>query len=51
MNLILFEVDELGKPLSRWDKRAVHLLKVLHKQAGDTFDAGILGVGLGTGKI
>jgi RsmE family RNA methyltransferase len=51
MNLILFEVDELGKPLSRWDKRTVHLLKVLHKQAGDTFDAGILGGSLGTGKI
>ncbi|MDR1587884.1 MAG: 16S rRNA (uracil(1498)-N(3))-methyltransferase [Treponema sp.] len=51
MNLILFEVDELGKPLSRWDKRTVHLLKVLHKQQGDTFDAGVLGGGLGTGKI
>jgi RsmE family RNA methyltransferase len=51
MNLILFEVDEAGKALSRWDKRTVHLIKVLHKQAGDTFDAGILGGGLGTGKI
>jgi RsmE family RNA methyltransferase len=51
MNLILFEADEAGKPLSRRDERTVHLLKVLHKQAGDTFDAGILGGSLGTGKI
>jgi RsmE family RNA methyltransferase len=51
MNLILFEADEAGKPLSRWDERTAHLIKVLRKQAGDTFDAGILGGSLGTGKI
>jgi RsmE family RNA methyltransferase len=51
MNLILFDVAEVGKPLSRWDKRTVHLLKVLHKQAGDTFEAGVLGGGIGIGKI
>jgi RsmE family RNA methyltransferase len=51
MNLILFEADEVGKPLSRWDKRAVHLLKTLHKRTGDTFDAGVLEGRLGTGKI
>jgi RsmE family RNA methyltransferase len=51
MNLILFEPHELGKALPRRDERTVHLLKVLHKKAGDTFDAGLLGGELCAGKI
>jgi len=55
VNLILFEAHELGKALPRRDERNIHLLKVLHKKAGDTFDAGLLGGGsgggLGRGKI
>ena len=51
MNLILFEAQELGKTLSRRDERTIHLLKVLHKKAGDTFEAGILNEGCGTGTI
>jgi RsmE family RNA methyltransferase len=51
MNIILFEPDEIGKPLSRRDERAVHLLKVLHKKQGDVFDAGVLDGSLGTGRI
>jgi len=61
MNLILFEPGESQSPdaavgdgaffLSRRDERAVHLLKVLHKKEGDSFDAGILGGKLGTGLI
>jgi RsmE family RNA methyltransferase len=51
MNLILFEEYELGKPLPRRDERTVHLLKVLHKKPGDSFEAGILGGGRGTGRI
>ena len=55
MNLILFEAHELGKALPRRDERSVHLLKVLHKKAGDTFEAGLLnagsGGGLGRGRI
>jgi 16S rRNA U1498 N3-methylase RsmE len=51
MNIILFEPHEVGKPLSRRDGRTVHLLKVLRKKPGDSFDAGILGGGLGTGRI
>jgi RsmE family RNA methyltransferase len=59
VNLILFEAHELGKALPRRDERSIHLLKVLHKKAGDTFDAGLLdhgggvggGGGLGRGKI
>ncbi|AEF86863.1 RNA methyltransferase superfamily [Treponema primitia ZAS-2] len=42
MNIILFEPPELGKPLPKRDERTIHLLKVLHKKPGDTFDAGIL---------
>ena len=51
MNIILLEEHELGRNLSRWDERTVHLLKVLHKKAGDVFEAGILGGMTGTGRI
>ena len=51
MNIILFDPTEIGKPLSRRDERTLHLLKVLHKKAGDTFDAGLLGGNRGTGRI
>jgi RsmE family RNA methyltransferase len=51
VNLILFEDHELGKTLSRRDERTIHLLKVLHKKAGDSFEAGILGGMRGTGRI
>jgi len=51
VNLILFEAHELGKTLPRRDERNIHLLKVLHKKTGDTFDAGLLGGDLGRGKI
>jgi len=51
MNIILFDTQELGKPLARRDERAIHLIKVLHKKQGDTFDAGIIGGSTGTGKI
>ena len=37
--------------LSRRDERAVHLLKVLRKKEGDSFDAGILEKKRGTGVI
>jgi len=45
------EEHELGRPLSRRDERAIHLLKVLHKKQGDSFEAGILGGMRGTGII
>jgi RsmE family RNA methyltransferase len=51
VNLILFEPHELGKALLRRDERCIHLLKVLHKKAGDTFEAGLLDTGSGSGKI
>jgi RsmE family RNA methyltransferase len=51
VNIILFEEHELGRSLSRRDERTIHLLKVLHKKAGDEFSAGILGGMRGTGRI
>lgn len=51
VNLIIFEEHELDKALHRRDERAIHLLKVLHKKADDTFEAGILNRGRGIGKI
>ena len=51
MNIILFDSSEIGKPLARRDERTLHLLKVLHKKAGDSFEAGILNGNLGIGRI
>ncbi|MCL2044209.1 MAG: 16S rRNA (uracil(1498)-N(3))-methyltransferase [Treponema sp.] len=51
MNIILFEQHETGKPLPKRDERTIHLLKVLHKKPGDTFDAGVFDGGLCTGTI
>ncbi len=51
MNLILFEPAELAAPLPRSDRRAVHLLGVLRRQAGDTFDAGLINGPRGKGTL
>lgn len=51
MNLILFREDETGKPLPKRDERTIHLIKVLHKRVGDSFDAGLLNGPLGQGRI
>ena len=59
MNLILFNDSELtfeknsaiSAFLSRRDARAVHLLKVMHKNVGSRFDAGVLGGKTGSGVI
>lgn len=42
MNLILFEPSELQRPLPRSDRRAQHLLTVLRRNVGDSFDAGLI---------
>jgi 16S rRNA (uracil1498-N3)-methyltransferase len=42
MNLILFESHELEVPLPRADRRALHILEVLRRTPGDTFDVGLL---------
>jgi RsmE family RNA methyltransferase len=51
VNLILFEAAELGQPLPRCDRRAIHLLEVLHRKVGDTFDAGVIDGARGQGTI
>lgn len=40
MNLVLFESSELSAPLPRTDPRAAHILNVLRRREGDTFDVG-----------
>jgi len=42
VNLILFEPHELNAPLPRRDRRASHLLEVLRRRVGDSFDAGLV---------
>jgi len=51
MNLILFESDELEKPLSAIDPRAIHLLRVLHAGVGDSVKAGVIDGPIGTAKV
>lgn len=40
MNIVLFEPTEIDRPLPRSDPRARHLLNVLRRKEGDTFDVG-----------
>jgi 16S rRNA (uracil1498-N3)-methyltransferase len=42
VNLILFAPAELAQPLPRTDRRAAHILDVLRRGPGDTFDAGVI---------
>ncbi len=43
MNIVLFDSEEIEEPLPLYDERASHILKVLKKNVGDTFEAGIIG--------
>lgn len=58
MNICLFESNEISKSedtfigkLQKKDERAQHIIKVLHKTVGGTFDAGIIGGAAGTATI
>lgn len=42
MNIVLFESEEIAAPLPRTDPRAAHIIDVLRRQKGDTFDAGLI---------
>lgn len=42
MNLVLFEPAELGAPLPRTDPRAAHILEVLRRREGESFDVGVV---------
>lgn len=42
VNIVLFSAEEIDKPLNPRDERAKHIRGVLHKGAGDSFEAGII---------
>lgn len=51
VNIILFHPSEVELPLPRSDPRAQHLLAVLRRQPGDSFDAGLLNGPRGKGTL
>ena len=51
MNIILFRSPEVELPLPRRDPRARHLLTVLRRRPGDTFDAGVVNGPRGKGTL
>lgn len=51
MNLVLFHPSEIDQPLSRQDRRARHLLDVLRRSPGDTFNAGVVNGPRGKGTL
>lgn len=51
MNIILFRSSEVQLPLSRRDPRAAHILEVLKRQPGATFDAGLINGPRGKGRL
>ncbi len=51
LNLILFTPEETARPLPRTDPRARHLLDVLQRRVGDTFDAGLRNGPRGKGTL
>ncbi|HET7535583.1 MAG TPA: RsmE family RNA methyltransferase [Candidatus Didemnitutus sp.] len=51
MNLLLFTPEETSRPLPRSDVRANHLVNVLRREAGDTFDAGLINGLRGKGTL
>ncbi|MCC5024981.1 MAG: 16S rRNA (uracil(1498)-N(3))-methyltransferase [Candidatus Synoicihabitans palmerolidicus] len=42
MNIVLFDPTEIGLPLARSDERCKHVLKVLRRAVGTTFDVGLI---------
>lgn len=51
MNIILFSPEEVQLPLSGKDSRARHILEVLRRKPGDTFDAGLINGPRGKGTL
>ena len=43
MNIVLFDSSEIIEKLPLYDERAIHIIKILKKKPGDTFEAGIIG--------
>ncbi len=42
MNIVLFEIGETSQPLPREDPRARHILDVLRRMPGESFDVGLI---------
>jgi 16S rRNA (uracil1498-N3)-methyltransferase len=51
VNLVLFRPTETDLPLSRQDRRARHILDVLRRSPGATFDAGLINGPRGKGTL
>jgi 16S rRNA (uracil1498-N3)-methyltransferase len=51
VNLILFDPGETHTPLPRPDPRAVHVLEVLRRKEGDSFDVGLIDGPRGKGTV
>ena len=51
MNIILFRPQEVELPLPRHDPRAGHILDVLRREPGGTFDAGLINGPRGRGTL
>jgi len=51
VNLVLFNSDEASRPLPLSDPRAQHVLAVLKRQPGDSFDAGLINGPRGRGTL
>jgi RsmE family RNA methyltransferase len=51
MNIILFSASEVQLPLPRHDFRARHILEVLRRKPGETFDAGLINGPRGKGTL
>ena len=51
VNIILFRSPEVELPLPRQDPRARHILAVLRRRPGDTFDAGLMNGPRGKGTL
>ena len=51
MNIVLFKENEISQRLPLKDPRGEHIKKILHKSAGETFEAGIINVSEGECQI
>ena len=51
LNLLLFTSEEAARPLPLSDPRATHILAVLQRRTGDSFDAGLINGPRGRGTL
>jgi RsmE family RNA methyltransferase len=51
LNIVLFDPGEIGRPLEAGDARAAHVIGVLKRKPGETFDAGVYDGDRGKGRV